>query len=84
MLTFSRPLIGLLALGVAAAPLPLLAQEPAGSPSTTQAADGWTINLKDADIRAFIDHISQITGQTFIVTRACADRSAWCPTPPFR
>ncbi|WP_028239349.1 type II secretion system secretin GspD [Stutzerimonas azotifigens] len=67
MLTFSRPLIGLLALGVAAAPLPLLAQEPAGSPSTTQAADGWTINLKDADIRAFIDHISQITGQTFIV-----------------
>ncbi|CAM5599388.1 Type II secretion system protein GspD OS=Stutzerimonas stutzeri OX=316 GN=gspD PE=3 SV=1 [Stutzerimonas stutzeri] len=29
--------------------------------------DGWTINLKDADIRAFIDQVSQLSGQTFIV-----------------
>ena len=67
MLPFpSRPLIALMAVGLLAAPLPLLAAEPGIEPSTTQ-QDGWTINLKDADIRAFVDQISQLTGQTFIV-----------------
>ncbi len=62
----SRPLLVLLATGLLAAPLPLLAAEPGIEPSGTQ-QDGWTINLKDADIRAFIDQISQLSGQTFIV-----------------
>lgn len=32
------------------------------------AADGqWSINLRDADIRAFIDQVSAMTGKTFIV-----------------
>lgn len=67
MLPFSaRPLIALLAAGLLAAPLPLLAADPGIEQSETQ-QDGWTINLKDADIRAFIDQISQLTGQTFIV-----------------
>ncbi len=62
----SRPLALLLAASLLAAPLPLLAAEPGIEPSETQ-QDGWTINLKDADIRAFVDQISQLTGQTFIV-----------------
>ena len=67
MLPFSpRPLIALLTASLLAAPLPLLAADPGIEPSTTQ-QDGWTINLKDADIRAFVDQISQLTGQTFIV-----------------
>ncbi|MCP9339304.1 type II secretion system secretin GspD [Stutzerimonas xanthomarina] len=67
MLPFSsRPLIILLAAGLLAAPLPLYAADPGIEPSETQ-QDGWTINLKDADIRAFVDQISQLTGQTFIV-----------------
>jgi len=67
MLPFSsRPLIALLVAGLLAAPLPLYAADPGIEPSETQ-QDGWTINLKDADIRAFIDQISQLTGQTFIV-----------------
>ncbi|NKQ11633.1 type II secretion system secretin GspD [Pseudomonas sp. SST3] len=67
MLPFSsRPLIALLTAGLLAAPLPLLAADPGIEPSETQ-QDGWTINLKDADIRAFVDQISQLTGQTFIV-----------------
>src|SRR3546814_9360126 len=63
---FSRPLLALLATGLLAAPLPLLAVEPGIEPSPNQ-QDGWTINLKDEDIRAFIDQISQLSGQTFIV-----------------
>lgn len=63
---FSRPLLALLATSLLAVPLPLLAAEPGIEPSNTQ-QDGWTINLKDADIRAFIDQISQLSGQTFIV-----------------
>ncbi|MFZ5757565.1 MAG: type II secretion system secretin GspD [Pseudomonadota bacterium] len=32
------------------------------------AADGqWSINLRDADIRAFIDQVSAMTGKTFVV-----------------
>ena len=47
---------------------PALAQvaESGIEPSQTQ-MNGWTINLKDADIRAYIDQMSQLTGQTFIV-----------------
>lgn len=63
---FSRQLLALLATSLLAAPLPLLAAEQGIEPSTTR-QDGWTINLKDADIRAFIDQISQLSGQTFIV-----------------
>ncbi|AHY43362.1 type II secretion system protein GspD [Stutzerimonas decontaminans] len=63
---FSRPLLALLATSLLAAPLPLLAAEPGIEPSNTR-QDGWTINLKDADIRAFIDQVSQLSGQTFIV-----------------
>ncbi|MGK9064223.1 type II secretion system secretin GspD [Stutzerimonas chloritidismutans] len=62
----SRPLVAFLAASLLIAPLPLLAAEPGIEPSETQ-QDGWTINLKDADIRAFVDQISQLTGQTFIV-----------------
>ena len=55
MLHFSsRPLIALIAAGLLAAPLPVLAADPGIEPSDTQ-QDGWTINLKDADIRAFVD-----------------------------
>ncbi|MBB3103539.1 type II secretion system secretin GspD [Azomonas macrocytogenes] len=36
-------------------------------PTNSRQEEGWTVNLKDADVRAFIDQISQITGQTFIV-----------------
>nr|WP_120996375.1 type II secretion system secretin GspD [Stutzerimonas urumqiensis] len=68
MLThLTRPLVALLAASTIAAPLPLHAQEPGIQPSTESTREGWTINLKDADIRAFIDQISDITGQTFIV-----------------
>ncbi len=63
---FSRPLLALIATSLLAAPVPLLAAEPGIEPSNTR-QDGWTINLKDADIRAFIDQISQLSGQTFIV-----------------
>ncbi len=63
---FSRSLLALLATGLLAGPLPLIAAEPGIEPSPNQ-QDGWTINLKDADIRAFIDQISQLSGQTFIV-----------------
>ena len=62
---FSRPLLALIATSLLAAPAPAGA-EPGIEPSNTR-QDGWTINLKDADIRAFIDQISQLSGQTFIV-----------------
>jgi general secretion pathway protein D len=33
-----------------------------------QAADGqWSINLRDADIRTFVDQVSVMTGKTFVV-----------------
>lgn len=35
------------------------------------AAEGqWSINLRDADIRAFIDQVSAMTGKTFVVDQA--------------
>lgn len=66
--TFSRLTLALIAAGVLASPLPLLAAQPAAAPGAQQQQqDGWTINLKDADIREFIDQIADITGETFIV-----------------
>lgn len=62
----SRPLAALFSACLLLAPLPLLAAEPGIEPGT-DSQEGWTINLRDADIRAFIDQISQLTGQTFIV-----------------
>ncbi|MGH8355728.1 MAG: secretin N-terminal domain-containing protein, partial [Pseudomonas sp.] len=64
---FSRLTFALFAAGLAAAPLPLSAAIDAASPSTDQQEERWTINLKDADIREFIDQIAEITGETFVV-----------------
>ncbi|GAC1033773.1 GspD family T2SS secretin variant XcpQ [Pseudomonas sp. No.21] len=62
----SRLSIALLAAGLATAPLPLLAATPQPQAESSQ-QDGWTINLKDADIREFVDQVADITGETFIV-----------------
>ena len=62
----SRPFVALFAACLLLAPLPTLAVEPGIEPGP-DSQEGWTINLRDADIRAFIDQISQLTGQTFIV-----------------
>ena len=29
--------------------------------------DSWTVNLKEADIRAFVTQVSDITGKSFVV-----------------
>ncbi|NMY16110.1 type II secretion system secretin GspD [Pseudomonas sp. WS 5019] len=63
----SRLTLALLAAGLAAAPLPLLAQIEQVPASTNQQEESWTINLKGADIREFIDQVAGITGQTFVV-----------------
>ncbi|HCE8472448.1 GspD family T2SS secretin variant XcpQ [Pseudomonas aeruginosa] len=55
-----------LALGIQAAH----AENSSGNafvPAGNQQEAHWTINLKDADIREFIDQISEITGETFVV-----------------
>lgn len=55
-----------LALGIQAAH----AEDSGGNafvPAGNQQEAHWTINLKDADIREFIDQISEITGETFVV-----------------
>ncbi|MDX5370850.1 MAG: type II secretion system secretin GspD [Pseudomonadaceae bacterium] len=41
-----------------------VAAEPAG---VSQGAENWTINMKDADIREFIDQVAAITGETFVI-----------------
>ncbi|MFZ3205109.1 MAG: type II secretion system secretin GspD [Pseudomonas sp.] len=48
-------------------PLPLHAAIEPVTPSASQQEESWTINLKGADIREFIDQIAQITGETFVV-----------------
>ncbi|MFI8744081.1 type II secretion system secretin GspD [Pseudomonas sp. NPDC077186] len=63
----SRLTLALLAVGLAAAPLPLLAQIEQVAASANQQDESWTINLKGADIREFIDQVAAITGQTFVV-----------------
>ena len=63
----SRLTFALLAAGLACSPLPLRAAVTASSPSASQQEESWTINLKGADIREFIDQVAQISGQTFVV-----------------
>lgn len=56
----------LLAAGCLGAPLPVaLAAQPGAA--MTQGAETWTINMKDADIRDFIDQVAEISGETFVV-----------------
>lgn len=70
--TLSRLTLALLAASLTFTALPALAEDSA-PPRAAQASgtgtqqDSWTINLKDADIREFIDQISDITGETFVV-----------------
>jgi len=63
----SRLTFALLAAGLAVAPLPLTAAIDASTPSADQQEERWTINLKDAEIREFVDQIAEITGETFVV-----------------
>lgn len=53
------------------ASMPLMAQEN-GQPreelaTGAEGAETWTVNLKDADIRALVDQVSDITGYSFVV-----------------
>ncbi|WP_079201476.1 type II secretion system secretin GspD [Pseudomonas sp. CC6-YY-74] len=64
---FSRLTCALLAAGLAFSSLPLNAAISPATPSANQQEESWTINLKGADIREFIEQIAQITGETFIV-----------------
>lgn len=64
---FSRLTFALLAAGMTLGPLPLQAAIEPIAPSASQQEESWTINLKGADIREFIDQIAQITGETFVV-----------------
>ncbi|MGH8436949.1 MAG: type II secretion system secretin GspD [Pseudomonas sp.] len=57
----------LLAAGLVAIALPAAAAITPSPASANQQEERWTINLKDADIREFIDQIAEITGETFIV-----------------
>jgi general secretion pathway protein D len=65
--TLSRLTFALLAAGLAFSSLPLSAAVTAVAPSASQQEESWTINLKGADIREFIDQVAQISGQTFVV-----------------
>jgi general secretion pathway protein D len=65
--TLSRITSALLAAGLAFSPLPVLAATTGIAPSNSQQQESWTINLKGADIREFIDQVAQISGQTFVV-----------------
>lgn len=65
--TLSRLTFALLAAGLVCSSLPLSAAVTAVAPSASQQEESWTINLKGADIREFIDQVAQISGQTFVV-----------------
>src|SRR3990167_8892889 len=65
--TLSRLTFALLAAGLAFSSLPLSAAVTAVAPSASQQEESWTINLKGADIREFIDQVAQISGQNFVV-----------------
>jgi general secretion pathway protein D len=59
------PLVLLLTAGCFGTALPpAYAAEPAAA---TQGAETWTINMKDADIRDFIDQVAEISGETFVI-----------------
>ena len=64
---FSRLTFTLLAASLALGPLPLNATTATAPSRTQQSAESWTINLKGAEIRDFIDQVAQITGETFVV-----------------
>ncbi|XOZ34796.1 type II secretion system secretin GspD [Halomonadaceae bacterium KBTZ08] len=53
------------------ASMPLMAQDGGQSDgqgvAETEASETWTVNLKDADIRALVDQVSDITGYSFVV-----------------
>jgi general secretion pathway protein D len=63
----SRLRFALLTAGLLLVPLPLMAEITAVAASGRQQEERWTINLKDADIREFVDQVADITGETFIV-----------------
>lgn len=63
----SRLTFALLAAGLVCSPLPLSAAITASAPSASQQEESWTINLKGADIREFIEQVAQISGQTFVI-----------------
>ena len=63
----SRLTIALLVAGLASSPLPLIAEPLTPASNQTQQEESWTINLKDAPIRDFIDQVADISGETFIV-----------------
>ena len=65
--TLSRLTFALLAAGLTCSSLPLSAAVTAVAPSASQQEESWTINLKGADIREFIDQVAQISGQTFVI-----------------
>lgn len=60
------PLALLLAISCLGAPLPS-AQAAIATGATSQQGETWTINMKDADIRDFIEQVSSISGQTFVI-----------------
>ncbi|MDO9622909.1 MAG: type II secretion system secretin GspD [Pseudomonas sp.] len=64
---FSRLTFVLLVVGLSVSSLPLNAAINPTAPSASQQEESWTINLKGADIREFIEQIAQITGETFVV-----------------
>ena len=41
--------------------------ETVHTPASSERQEGWTINMKGADILDFIDQIADITGETFVV-----------------
>jgi general secretion pathway protein D len=41
---------------------------------TVMAAGPWTINMKDAEIRSFVEQVAEITGKTFVVDPAVKGR----------
>lgn len=63
----SRLTFTLLLASLASASLPLHAEITPVAVSANQQDESWTINLKGADIREFIDQVAAITGQTFVV-----------------
>jgi general secretion pathway protein D len=66
---YSRLTLALLTASLITAALPLQAANGTAParPASGQQAERWTINLKDADIREFIDQVAAITGETFII-----------------
>jgi general secretion pathway protein D len=63
----SRLRFTLLTAGLLLLPLPVMAEITAVASSASQQEERWTINLKQADIREFIDQVAEITGETFIL-----------------